>query len=330
MVAKSFAQNHSHKIILHLHKFIDFSLCCYLIMKLFCLLLTFAALVVPTLASTEVLEATDVEDTVIAMWNPTINWSKRKLFIMNKSWRGGPSYGFLKFNTLPSSENMLKMAELCLFTQGSSSGIALGHRILSNWNEMSTWISLNGSPMVDRPRSFSRRRPRAKTEYCFDVTSDVKAWMNGSAMNYGWLLSVNNDDNWTVRSSETNKPPKLTLTFVPPTSAPSPAPMEQTVDLIASEDTEIWQTNPDVSYGSAISISVDKSSGGSPSIGLIKFDVSSIPSDANVIALLRMYTVNPSPGPVAAYKMPVDWSESSTWNSVLNSSCRKQSSQVLS
>lgn len=92
----------------------------------------------------------------------------------------------------------------------------------------------------------------------------------------------------------------------------------QTSSVTASftaTDTRLWAKNPNTSYASVTSISVDRDDGGFVSQALVKFDVSSIPSGATVTsATIRFYTNNRSRGQVKASKMKVNWSGTSTWS----------------
>lgn len=92
------------------------------------------------------------------------------------------------------------------------------------------------------------------------------------------------------------------------------------------EDTFIWALNPNTSYGSSLSITVDQSDGGEPTRGLVKFNSLSIPvGHVLVSATLRINSINASPGAVSAYRMIAPWNDSSTWNQLNNGNPNRES-----
>ncbi|KAL7559355.1 hypothetical protein ACA910_009361 [Epithemia clementina (nom. ined.)] len=82
-------------------------------------------------------------------------------------------------------------------------------------------------------------------------------------------------------------------------------------------DTEIRSANPNTSYGTASSITVDASDGGGQTYGLLKFTSLSIGTGQTLTsATLKVNSINYSPGAVRAYRVNEAWSGSSTWNSL--------------
>lgn len=144
-----------------------------------------------------------------------------------------------------------------------------------------------------------------------DVKSDVDYWIaNGVSSNQGWVFTNSNGNGWDFDSGETSRKPSLTITFE------IGGAMQQEFSAI---DTDIRSGSPNTSYGSSTSIVVDQSTGGGVAQGLIKFDLSGLPSGASVIsANLEVFQFDPSSSGanVYGYRMFQTWSESSTWNSL--------------
>lgn len=91
-------------------------------------------------------------------------------------------------------------------------------------------------------------------------------------------------------------------------------------------DTLIWASNPNTSYGSATTITVDQDDGGNPTRGLVKFNGLSIDAgQALVSATLRINSINPTGGTISAYRMIDPWNESSTWNFLSNGNPSRES-----
>lgn len=92
------------------------------------------------------------------------------------------------------------------------------------------------------------------------------------------------------------------------------------------EDTFIWRGNPDTSYGSLTTITVDQNDDGTPTRGLIKFNGLSISGGESLFsATLRINSVGSSPGTISAYRMIDSWSDSSTWNQLSNGNPSRES-----
>jgi hypothetical protein len=89
-------------------------------------------------------------------------------------------------------------------------------------------------------------------------------------------------------------------------------------------DTSLYQSNPDVSYGTATSVSVDAEDYGYPNQGLIRFSnlfgplPNQVSADANIISAKLVLAVHNDGSGFTVHNMLQDWNESDTWNSLTN------------
>ncbi len=98
------------------------------------------------------------------------------------------------------------------------------HRLLTGWDESSTWNSLSGGISLDNVEAESIREQRLNnpdqtgTQTFTNLVSTVQDWVDGKP-NYGWVI-VNNDlDSWKFASSEdgtVGNRPLLTIDYTPP------------------------------------------------------------------------------------------------------------------
>ncbi|MEW6536195.1 MAG: DNRLRE domain-containing protein [Candidatus Auribacterota bacterium] len=108
------------------------------------------------------------------------------------------------------------------YYSGSSSATYYLNRMTINWNEGSSWNSLNGGSW-DGGQTFT---PNVTT-FNLDVTSSVQAWDNQTMPNYGWIiytwtdycsLEFHSDD-----ASNISYRPVLTIDYSLPVVIPEPA-----------------------------------------------------------------------------------------------------------
>src|SRR5256885_12978061 len=102
--------------------------------------------------------------------------------------------------------------------------------MLTNWNETSTWNSMNGGVSTDDVEARSAIDvtfvPNTSVPFTLNLTSTgitatVQAWVNGTAANQGWLFLNSGADNYIFNSSDdvaVNRP-ALLVSF----TAPEPA-----------------------------------------------------------------------------------------------------------
>lgn len=85
-------------------------------------------------------------------------------------------------------------------------------------------------------------------------------------------------------------------------------------------DTYIWDTNPNTAYGTATAMVIDTTGGGSLTDqrkGLLKFDISSIPTNATIVGARLDLNITAEGQGWAFYKVLVPWTEASTYNSLV-------------
>lgn len=85
-----------------------------------------------------------------------------------------------------------------------------------------------------------------------------------------------------------------------------------------TSDTYIWDTNPTTNNGSATSMVVDTATGVETDQrkSLLKFDISTIPSTCKVVSARLDLYINTEGQGFKFHRMLVDWTESSTYNSL--------------
>ena len=144
--------------------------------------------------------------------------------------------GLIRFDQLfggtpgqvPAGATILS-AKLRMATTASYSTDTISiYRMLSDWNDSSTWASLGGGINTDNVAALSAADfsliPNQVGEFgIFDVTASVQAWADG-APNFGWLLQdASGGDGWLAASCEADAAdlPLLDITF---TTAAVPEP----------------------------------------------------------------------------------------------------------
>jgi hypothetical protein len=94
------------------------------------------------------------------------------------------------------------------------------YRMLSSWNDQSTWDSLSGGISTDGTEAVLAAdgivNPTAQgTDVSFDVTESLYAWMAG-APNQGWAVLPGGNDGWLWNTSEADllDRPELSVTYL--------------------------------------------------------------------------------------------------------------------
>ncbi|MEN0020262.1 MAG: DNRLRE domain-containing protein [Planctomycetota bacterium] len=123
----------------------------------------------------------------------------------------------------------VQSASLRVYTNSESDdGEVRALRLLQAWGNDSTWnnsfggngVDADGIDAVATP-SFTFMPIEDDQFYSFDVTSDVRAWVDG-ADNFGWAFVNDGEDGWDIDSSEFLPGffrPQLTIEFVPTPSS---------------------------------------------------------------------------------------------------------------
>jgi len=128
-------------------------------------------------------------------------------------------YAFVMFDvssSVPSGANIVS-ASLELYDtegQGGDSMTIYVYRVDSNWVE--TTLTWNTNPTIEStPTASATYNPSNTGYHSWDVTNDVKAFVSGSANNYGWCLTIS-DGGWVTFASKegnSNQYPKLVVTW---------------------------------------------------------------------------------------------------------------------
>lgn len=97
-----------------------------------------------------------------------------------------------------------------------------------------------------------------------------------------------------------------------------PAPMSlQRKTFTTGHDTYIWGDTPGSNYGTSTRIKVDSSNNNDPIQSLLRFDISGIPADAEIVSADLRVSITDSGNGFRLHRMQVPWSEGSvTWNSL--------------
>ena len=116
---------------------------------------------------------------------------------------------------------IITSASLSLTTTNTSSGTFYLHKMLSTWDESSTWNSMSGGLSADGVEMETvvdaQVSSPSGTVVFNGLESTVQEWRNGDA-NYGWGITTDSTDAWIFASSEngSNPEPLLSVTYVLP------------------------------------------------------------------------------------------------------------------
>jgi hypothetical protein len=108
---------------------------------------------------------------------------------------------------IPSDATVLS-AKLKLWTTnpGATATAIHLHRMLTDWNDSSTWNSVGGGISADDVKAaatadFTYAPTVAGEPFYFDVSNTVQSWIDG-APNYGWAILPSGADDYQFNSSE--------------------------------------------------------------------------------------------------------------------------------
>src|SRR5688572_19428773 len=177
----------------------------------------------------------------------------------NSSLQGNqPSQGLLRFDNLFGGSvgqvpqgAAITAATLTLRTGTDTSDESTTpsslHRMLADWNEASTWNSMNGGVTADGAEAAATADGTVTPSLLggavtFDVRATVQSWANNPAVSFGWALLAGGTNGWRLESSEAADPavrPQLSITYdsaqAPVNQAPAVnAGPDQTITLPAS------------------------------------------------------------------------------------------------
>ncbi len=126
---------------------------------------------------------------------------------------------------------------------------------LVDWPESTvTWNNFGGDAGVDSDEYEnlidSASANSNSTAYSIDVTASLQRWSADPSANLGWIFLPTGSDGVTIYSAEGDTPPKLTVTYLPPSTEPPSAPTG--LSAIAASSTQIdlsWTDNADNETG---------------------------------------------------------------------------------
>src|SRR5205085_2522998 len=148
---------------------------------------------------------------------------------------GQPSQGLIRFDNIigtgpgqvPAGAHIVS-ATLRVNNDARSDTVVRLHSMLSNWDESSTWNSLNAGISTNGVEAsadteFGIEPGSSQTSVVFVVSESLQRWANG-APNYGWVLLPTGTDGWTFNSSEApsiTDRPILEVVYALPVPEPS-------------------------------------------------------------------------------------------------------------
>lgn len=147
-----------------------------------------------------------------------------------------------------------------------------------------------------------------------DVSLDVQDFLEGTFTNHGWWILGEEgvaDSSKTFVSSDSGTAlsrPELIIEYIDPAVEISPADGE-------GKDAYVNQNTSGSNWGAATTINIGEDSGDSDRVGFLKFDLSSIPANATILAAtLQLFTsaINTTSQVLQFHRLLVDWTEGSS------------------
>jgi hypothetical protein len=189
-------------------------------------------------------------------------------------------------------------------------GAAASGATWSAYDGVNFWATAGGD--YDRAAGLAIVLPANNAWATWDLTAWTAAWEAGIQPNYGIALAANSGGINTFVSSDepssTTLRPKLDLSFLPPCGW---VPGASGVTLEASQDTWIDEAHSNSNYGSSIQIAV--SNAAKSERGLLRFDLSGVPSSKVLkSATLRLFAgsfSNPQNSILTVNPVNVPWTE---------------------
>ena len=284
------------------------------------------------------------EDTYIASDVPDKNYgSSRAILVDGADDSNGELVGLIKWDVsnLPAG-TPINNAKIEFEVFDSSSDAYILYKANVAWNKSTaTWNTT--SPYSNRGEkigSFNPSSTGTRTVHLNDAGKKlVKSWVDGATNNGVIMMSGGtSDDGVDMHSGTTSTPPKLiinansssssVITNTPPPQASTSSGTNEagTIELQAGsngyngvQDTFLTEGEPDKNHGSNHSILVDGYDDARKElIGLMHWDISSVPSGAQIMsASLTLHVHDASDEEHALREMKKIWSEgNSTWNNI--------------
>jgi hypothetical protein len=265
------------------------------------------------------------EDAYVWQNTPTTSYGSSTSVHIDTS-DAGAQQGLLRFDAsfggdIPAGAQIVH-AELRVALSDAGTGFRL-HRMRTAWSGSTvTWNSITSGLTVGTDTestvdlaTFDNLSEGESPGYSiFDVTTSVRAWMQGQP-NHGWAIMPRNSDKLIFDSFEGARKPELVVFYLPDATS-------HRVRVTAGADTYVWRAQPAQNFGADTRIRIDYSDGhttGSgimPMQGLVRFDIqSALPASARITrAELRLRLTDSGSG-FRLHRMRVPWSElTATWN----------------
>ncbi len=126
---------------------------------------------------------------------------------------------------------------------------------LVDWPESTvTWNNFGGDAGVDADEYEnlidSASADNNSTAYSIDVTASLQRWSADPSANLGWIFLPTGSDGVTIYSAEGDTPPKLTVTYFPPSTEPPAAPTDLSATAASFSQIDLsWTDNADNESG---------------------------------------------------------------------------------
>ena len=136
--------------------------------------------------------------------------------------------------------SQIDSASLDLQVSNPGDSVAV-HRMLKNWSDTDTWNSLASGVQDDGAEATVTADVTtgsvATGLLSVDVTNSLETWSADPTRNFGWVLLPTGNNGVDVSSSEGATPPKLTVTFIPPSPDPVPTAVSDSYRLAQDSGT---------------------------------------------------------------------------------------------
>jgi VCBS repeat-containing protein len=177
-------------------------------------------------------------DTMLKEKNSTIAFGNA-FVITPDSDSGGRVQGLLAFTNLfgtgqeqvPLGATIIS-ATLTLHTSNSTPNAGTLHRMLTDWNGLSTWSNKGSGIQVGTEASTSGALAlgaAAVGTQTYDVTGSLQTWLAAgttssaqNAANLGWLFQPGSTDDWNFGSANGSFAPSLVISYIPAGSPSTP------------------------------------------------------------------------------------------------------------
>ena len=178
------------------------------------------------------------EDTEVRQGAPTTSYGNTTTINADLNNGSGVAQGLIQFDNIfgygpgqippGSTINSATLTVQVFDTSNSGTQIAL-HRMLTGWDESTTWNSLTGGVSSDgveatvAPDATVDAANQTGARVFTGLKDALQAWSNGEA-NHGWAILTNSTNGWDFYSSEygvVGQRPSLTIDYTPANAAPT-------------------------------------------------------------------------------------------------------------